>query len=356
MVIQVPSLVLGSQKGTTIDAARPRPPALGGVATSQLRLLTKVARLYHERGINQPQIAEQLHISQPRVSRLLKQATELGIVRTSVLTPAGVFAELEEEIERKFGLRDVAIADAGGANPSDQSVLTAIGGAAAVYLETTLTGGDRIGISSWSSTLLSTVDAMRPRPTRVAEQVVQVIGGVGSPTAQAYATRLADRLAILTGATAVFLPAPGLAASPAARNTLMADPHISGVFAAYRDLTMLLAGIGSLEPSPLLLESGNATADADQTALRALGAVGDICLRFFDEKGLFVKSALDKRVLGIDTTTLRAIPRVVGVAGGERKYTAIRAALRGNWVDVLVTDLETARRLADEPATVPPRS
>ncbi|GII81266.1 DNA-binding transcriptional regulator [Sphaerisporangium rufum] len=326
-----------------------REPAIGGLAPSQLRLLTKVARMYHEHGMRQPQIAEQLHISQPRVSRLLKQATELGIVRTTVVTPSGVHAELEERIERRFGLRDVVVADPGQPAPGEQSVLQAIGAAGAVYLETTLTGGDRIGISSWSSTLLATVDAMRPRPTPVAERVVQVIGGVGNSTSQVYATRLADRLAILTGAEAVFLPAPGLASSPAAREVLMSDPHISDVLATYGGLSMLLAGLGSLEPSPLLVESGNAIADGEQEALRELGAVGDICLRFFDEKGQAVRSPLDDRVLGIDVETLRSIPRVVAIAGGSRKYTAIRAALRGGWVDVLVTDLGVARRLAAEP-------
>jgi DNA-binding transcriptional regulator LsrR (DeoR family) len=325
-----------------------RAPALGGVATTQLRLLTKVARLYHEHGMRQPQIAEQLHISQPRVSRLLKQAVDLGIVRTSVLTPAGVFAEEEEAIERKFGLRDVVVADP-GPNVTEQSLLLAIGGAAAVYLETTLTGGDCIGLSSWSATLLATVDAMRPRPARVADQVVQIIGGVGNSTSQVYATRLADRLALLTGATAVFLPAPGLASSAAARNALVADPHIASVLATYPDLTLVLAGVGSLEPSPLLLESGNAIADADRAELRRRGAVGDICLRFFDEDGKTVSSSLDDRVLGITSETLRAVPRVVAAAGGSRKYTAIRAALRGGWVNVLVTDLQTARRLAEEP-------
>ncbi len=328
---------------------RRREPAIGGVATTQLRLLTKVARMYHEHGMRQPRIAEQLHISQPRVSRLLKQAAELGIVRTTVVTPAGVHAELEEQIEQRFGLRDVVVADPGQSSPSERSTLQAIGAAAAVYLETTLTGGDRIGISSWSSTLLATVDAMHPRPTPVAEQVVQVIGGVGNSTSQVYATRLADRLAILTGAEAVFLPAPGLASSLEARDVLMADPHISEVLATYGGLTTLLAGVGSLEPSPLLVESGNAIADAEQDALRELGAVGDICLRFFDEEGEVVKSELDERVLGIDAATLRSIPRVVAIAGGARKYTAIRAALRGGWVDVLVTDLDVARRLAQEP-------
>ena len=44
----------------------------------QLRLLARVARMYHERGMRQPQIAADLHISQSRVSRLLRQASEQG--------------------------------------------------------------------------------------------------------------------------------------------------------------------------------------------------------------------------------------------------------------------------------------
>jgi predicted XRE-type DNA-binding protein len=37
----------------------------------QVRLMTKVARMYHERGIRQADIAEALNISQAKVSRLL---------------------------------------------------------------------------------------------------------------------------------------------------------------------------------------------------------------------------------------------------------------------------------------------
>jgi len=46
---------------------------------------------------------------------------------------------------------------------------------------------------------------------------------------------------------------------------------------------------------------------------------------------------------------LKQVPRRVGVAGGASKYRAIRAALRGAWVNVLVTDLDTARALAEDP-------
>ena len=318
------------------------------IGATRLRLLTRVARMYHEHDIRQPVIAEQLHISQSRVSRLLKQAADLGLVRVTVITPAGVHADLEEDLERRFGLRDAVVTDVDEA-PSEQALLSAIGAAAAVYLETTLTGGDRIGISSWSATLLATVEAMAPRSGRVAESVVQVIGGVGNATSQVYATRLAEHLASLAGAEAVFLPAPGLAGSAAARHALVSDRHVSEVLAGYPELTMVLAGVGSLDPSPLLAESGNALDDVEQEKLREAGAVGDICLRFFDERGRLVASPLDERVIGIDVDTLRMIPRVVAVAGGSRKYTAIRAALRGRWINVLITDVHTARRLASEP-------
>lgn len=318
--------------------------ALDEVATDHIRLLTKVARMYHERGMRQPQIAQQLHISQPRVSRLLKRAVDLGIVRTTVNAPRGVYAELEEKIEQEYGLTEVIVADTDD-HADENQVMRVLGSAAAVYLETTLMGGEHIGVSSWSSTILATVEAMHPRPTPVADQVVQMLGGVGNVTAQTQATRITGRLAALTGAQAVYLQAPGLLASGDMRQMFVSDPNIEPVLRACDDLTMALVGIGSIEPSPLLRESGNAFAESELPALREAGAVGDVCIRFFDETGRHLESALDDRVLGITAARLQAIPRRVAVAGGTRKTTAIKAALLGGWVNVLITDLQVARGL-----------
>ena len=69
----------------------------------QVRLLTKVARMYHERGVRQADIATALNISQAKVSRLLKRAESVGIVRTIVTVAPGVHAELEEQLEEKYG-------------------------------------------------------------------------------------------------------------------------------------------------------------------------------------------------------------------------------------------------------------
>jgi len=315
------------------------------LSEDRMSLVTKIARLYHEQGLRQPEIAERLHISQSRVSRLLKEAVSLGIVRTVVIPPAGVFPKLEDEVRDRYGLTDVVVVDPGTSD--EWALLTSLGAAGAAYLETTLTGAEQVGISSWSSTLLSTVDAMAPRTVRTADRVVQLIGGVGNAAVQVKATRLADRLARVTGAQPLYLPAPGIVATETARVALLQDPFIADVAAAWTGLTIAVVGIGSLQPSPLLADSGNTVAESDMSLLRAAGAVGDVCLRFFDEDGTIVDTGLDERVLGISTEELRAVPRRIGIAGGERKFAAIRAAVRGGWVNVLITDAATAQKLVD---------
>ncbi len=311
----------------------------------RLRLLTKVARLYHEKGVRQPEIATQLHLSQARVSRLLKEAAERGIIRTVVVPPPGVHSDIEDVLTEKYGLKDVVVVDVEG-NVAD--TISALGSGAAAYLDTTLIGGDVIGVSSWSATLLAAVEVMRPKRNQVVDSVVQVVGGIGSPAVQMQATRLTGRLAEVTGASPVFIPSPGLVGSPALRAALMADPGVKAVLEMWSQLTVSLVGIGTLEPSPLLRRSGNSLAPEEQKELRDAGAVGDVCLRYFDAHGSAVDSSFDQRVIGIGREDLLTVPRRVGVAGGAEKTDAIRAAVLGGWVNILITDLEVAKALVGD--------
>lgn len=315
------------------------------LSADRMSLLTKIARMYHEQGIRQPEIADRLHISQSRVSRFLKEAVSLGVVRTIVVPPLGVYSDLEEAIRDRYGLTDVVVASS--STNDEQSILAALGGAGAAYLETTLSRSDRVGISSWSSTLLAVVDAMVPRTTRSADAIVQVLGGVGNPAAQVRATHLTDRLARVTGADSMYFPAPGVVASETVRDALLADSYIGEVAASWSSLSVALVGIGSLQASPLLESSGNAVGGSDLEQLRAIDAVGDVCLQFFDIDGKPALTDLSSRVLGISAEQLRSIERRIGVAGGERKHEAIRAAARGGWINILITDVDTARMLAE---------
>ena len=312
----------------------------------ELRLMARVARLYHEGGSSQSEIARRLELSQPTVSRLLKRAEDEGIVRVVITDPVGTHPDLEEGLQERYGLREAMVVEAGS---GEEALLRDLGAAAGYYLETTLKRGDVVGLSSWSATLLAMVDAMRVLPHPTGSRVVQILGGVGSPEAEVHAAHLTQRLARLVGGEARLLPAPGVVGSAAARQVLLADPFVREAVARLERVTVALVGIGAIEPSRLLAARGNVFAPLELERLRRKGAVGDVCLRFFDAAGEPILSELDERVIGMTLAQLRKAKRTIGLAGGRRKYEAILGALRGQWINVLVTDRETAEKLVREP-------
>jgi len=313
--------------------------------------MTKVARMYYEQGLRQTEIMDRLSMSQSTISRLLKRAEKAGIVRITVSVPPGAHPELEEALQEKFGLKEAIVVES---MEDDEQIVRDLGPTAAYYVETTLRPNDVVGLSSWSAALLAMVDSMRPSPRTAGARVVQILGGVGNPSAEVHATHLTRRFANLVGGTATLLPAPGVVGSADARRVLMKDRFVHEAVELMATMTLALVGIGAIEPSRMLAASGNVFSSSELETLRASGAVGDICLRFFDRQGAPVVTPLNDRVIGADLRHLRHASRVVGVAGGSRKTAAIRAALVGRLVNVLITDGNTARRLVAEKAS--PRS
>jgi len=194
---------------------------------------------------------------------------------------------------------------------------------------------------------------MHPQVRPGAEGVVQILGGTGNPAAEGHATRLVSRLAQLVGGEARLLPAPGVVGSAKSRRALLDDPFVAAAMRWMDEITLAIVGIGALMPSKLLAASGNVFTEQELHELEEVGAVGDICLRFFDADGVPVGSPLDDRVIGIDLERLKKPKRTVALAGGPRKFTAIQGALRGRFVNVLITDRFTAERLAGDWSPVP---
>jgi DNA-binding transcriptional regulator LsrR (DeoR family) len=188
------------------------------------------------------------------------------------------------------------------------------------------------------------VQSMAPLATE-GVHVVQTLGGIGPPAAEAYAAELVRRLASLLGAAPVLFPVPGVVATAEVRDVLLDDPHVQAALGYFDRLDSVYVGIGSIATNPVL-NDGHSLPPGTHAALVAAGAVGDIALRFFDANGAPVRSSLDERILGITTEQLQKAPRVVAVAGGPEKTDALRAALKSEIIDVLITDQQTAEDLA----------
>lgn len=331
---------------TPLRSTPPRPdrPAGTGSASSgsaQLRLMSQVARLYHVRKLRQREIAARLHVSQARVSRLLAQAEEQGIVRTAVVVPDGLHPELESAIEVGYGIPEVHVVEVS----DDQSLPEELGQTAAQYFSDHPPDGSRIGFTSWSTTLRVMAAEMTPVRGSGRRSVVEMLGDLGSPEHQHEAARATQRLARALGAEPVFLRTPGVV-SDATRQRLVADdPYVGRTLDLLGRLDDAFVGVGPAEYHGPLREGDNFFSAAQLSSVRQLGAVGQLLQRFVDADGRPVRTPLDDLVVGITLAQLRAAGRRIVVAGGRSKHAALTACLRGGWVDLLITDLATARHL-----------
>jgi DNA-binding transcriptional regulator LsrR (DeoR family) len=312
--------------------------------------MTKVARMYYEQGLRQPEIAERLNLSQATISRLLKRAEREQIVRITVSVPVGAHPDLEEALQAKYDLKEAIVVDS-LAEDDESQVMRDLGSAAAFYAESTIRPQEVVGVASYAS-LLGMVNAMHGINKPGDIKVVQLSGGVGNPSAEAHATQLTRRLASLLRGTPIFLPAPGLAASPQARRMFLDDPFVRQAMAAFDQVTLALVGIGSVETSGPTGFLGS-FAPEERDLVREMGAVGFICHRFFDAHGNAIDTPLDQRVIAMTRSQLANVRRAVGISGGRSRLAAIRGALRGRWVNVLITDRFTAEQLVTPLAPQP---
>lgn len=316
----------------------------------RLELLATVAHLYFVERLSQADIAARLGYSRSAVSRLLADAQDKGVVEIRVRHPLERDVDLEMALRESYGLDAALVARRG--QLEYERLLQMLGRLGAGYLGERLTGPCIIGLS-WGTAVYEVVNALPPRRLPGAE-VVQLIGGVGFGDPQIDGPGVAMRLALALGGRHYTLNAPHVAADEAMRDALLSMRAIRETLQLALAASVALVGIGSLELGrSSLYRAGYLQAD-DLAALRAEGAVGDICGWHYDAGGRLLDSDINRRVVGVDLRELRATDcQVISVAGGRIKSPAIAGALRGGLVDVLVTDSSAAEAILAEQLDVP---
>lgn len=324
---------------TRDNTARP------AASAEQMQLMLVASRLYYMHAVRQRDIATRLGVSQAKVSRLLRQAEQEDIVRRIIVVPEGIHPALEDRIERTYGLVEAHVIDL---PPANADIAAVLGRAAARYYGAALLTGRTIGFTSWSTTLREMAFALEPQPRNGTTHVVEMLGGLGPPQLQHSATRATQALASALGAEPVFLRTPGVVTDPAIRAAALRNPHVKRALGLLDDLDIAFVGVGPACIHSELEPGENFFDDRQLDLVRAAGAAGQLDLRFLDGDGRPVDTPLDDLVVGTTLQQLARARRRVVVAGGESKHAAIRAALVGGWIDVLITDVVTARHIGEE--------
>jgi len=310
------------------------------VSREQHRLLYRIAQSYYVDGLTQQRIARRFGLSRPKVSRLLQKARDERIVNTTLVPPPSGMADLERELEHEYGLEEVVIVSVN--DPQNlPAVKRELGPAAAECLVRSISGNEVVSIA-WGLSILAMAEAL-PFKSWPNVTIVQLLGGLGPVDEMEHSAELTRTVAQRFNAQLRLVLAPGVVSTRAVAQALKSDKQISETLALAARADIAVVGLGILSPDTILFRDGTIVTQKDLEILKEARAVGDIALRYFDGDGTPLTLEVNERTIGLTIEQIKEIPRVIGIAGGEAKYGIIRAALRSNVLDVLVTDHATVR-------------
>ena len=300
-------------------------------------LLGRVARMYYEHGLTHQEIATALGLSRVRVTRLLAEARESGLVEIIVHVDDVLFGEEEQALVNRYGLIQAWISPTVADEEKAKKALGSVGAGGLVNL----IEKESIVALSLSSAVAQVVEEIPHR--HIGASFVPVTGSSSGLVHGSNPHELALTMAARTGGRAFHLPAPLLAASAEAARSTYDDPGVKDVLELASRADLLIAGLGGMTPGQGILL--NSLAEDERIELVERGAVGDIAGRFFTADGMPVGGKLDDRLVGLRLDQILDIRLRLGVAYGSTKVEALRGALENRLINILVTDSDTARAL-----------
>lgn len=293
------------------------------------------AWLYYEDGLTQGEVAQKMGLSRASVNAWLADARSRGIVNIQIQPECFRSVSIARALKDQFGLQDCLVIPSEG---EGGSLTDRLGRAAAQVLKRLVRSGDTVAVT-WGRTVLAAAEALDHRG--LAD--IRVVQATGSTTARIPWTpeACASRLASALGARWIPLAVPAIVSSPHVRDLLLTEPVLSEQLEVLAEANRVLMGISSMRPESTIHTSG--FLDGIDRHTHYQDAAGSLIGRFISARGTPVAGPLNDCTIGLDLDQLLKIPQKIAVAGGIDKVAAILAALRGGYVDVLVTDAVTAR-------------
>jgi lsr operon transcriptional repressor len=308
---------------------------------SNLDLMARAARLHYEFGLTHEEAGEALSLSRVKVTRLLKQAREAGMVKITIITNARPFGELEERLVGDFGLTEAIVVPSGNGTEDRRRSVLAQG--VASYLVRVVR--DDLVVAVGLSRTIAKVPMWLDNPRRARATFVSIVGALsigGAGSGNPY--QATDAFATAFGGIAEHLHAPVIVRSAEVAEELRRDPGIAQTLEHAAAADVAFAGVGGRDDRISFAQGAGIPAAEWDDLLRA-GMVGDIHANFFDGDGMTIDHDISRRVIGLSLEQFKKIPNRVVAAGGATKIKPLQAALRGGIITVLVTDAGTARSL-----------
>ncbi|MCO5063313.1 MAG: sugar-binding transcriptional regulator [Rhizobiaceae bacterium] len=305
-------------------------------------MAARAAWMHYAGGMTQSEVAKRLGLTGLKAHRLITRANQEGLVKVFVDGDVAECVELENRVSESYGLKYCEVVPD---FDSDELPLKALGIAGARFLmrEMLADNVELIGVGH-GRTLAACVQYL-PRAAVTGVRFVSLLGGL-TRKFSANPHDVIHRLAERTSAEAFVMPVPMFANNADDRDVLLGQRGIGEVLGLARSADLLLAGIGTALPEASLVATGMISG-SEMEELKNGGGVGELLGHFFDAEGKPFETSLSNRILALDRQDLQG-RRIVAVAGGRIKVSAIRSILKSGSLTGLITDERTARSLVEE--------
>jgi DNA-binding transcriptional regulator LsrR (DeoR family) len=303
------------------------------------RILSKTASMYYLENMKQSEIAARLGVNRTTVSKYIKRAVDQGIVTISIANYA--YEDLEAELEKKFGLKEAYIV---ASDTNMAKVKQSMGRAGLNFLRRILANGQVVGMAWGTSVGALAEEAGRQHFAPMELDFVPLDGGPEYIDSDYHVNTLCYKTAKAFGARCHYIYAPAITKTPEIKQAILQDVNYEKIAGFWDKLNVALVGIGAPVNSSNLVWSGVFGHEGIQT-LAESGVAGEICSVFYDINGRVVKTGFTDRIIAIELERLQKLEYSIGMAASRAKVPAILGALQGHFINVLITDEQTAKLL-----------
>ena len=297
--------------------------------------LAYVAQKYYIEDQKQSDIARDLGVSRPLISRMLSEARELGIVEITIHEPGAREARLLERLKLSSSIRGGILVEEGVNDDATNRLLSQ----GAVELLRQL-GVRRLGVG-WGYLIGQLVSWLEenPQPNSTVTDICPLVGNASIPARNYQSNENVRLMAQQMGATPHFLYLPALPDNLEEKQVLCSTEVYRQIYQQWKRLDTALVNIGNYPSSPdfaSLVRYGS--------LLQHQRACGRMLIYYFNEDGFVIQSEQDFAIQ-IPIDILKRCPYIIGVCSANTSAKALCGALKSGFFTHIVARSELIKAL-----------
>lgn len=304
---------------------------------TKLERLSRVATMYYELDMTQSDIAKEMKISRPMISKLLKEAKELGIVTITIQQQFDAQQMLGNQLAERFGLQEaLVVSSEKSAARTNEKISKQV-----LSLCERLKGekqGIGLGWGSMVGEMISCMEHTDAIPA-LSGDVFPLVGGIKASFRSYHPNELVRLFADKTGMNAAYLYMPAIFDSEEEKNVYEHTEAFRDIEDLWSTLTTAVVNISNYPSSPDI-----ATAIRFGSKLTQARAVGNFLAYYYDREGQVIEPDHDI-VMQISLAQLKRANKVLALCNSLVTPESLIGALHTGLFSHLVLSDELAMQV-----------